>query len=211
MSLNEIIGVAKDLKSTAMDFVVMQVVTALMVVLQFNILGYYHGAKEVALYGLLSQIYIVLQMPFVVLFQPMWTRFVVLLKENRLQDVLQILKQYYIAAVLYSVVIFVTFYALEYLLPLVSKDPIKVNLNVRLLYAFCCFLGLCFGGVVGSIVSAMGKTRSLMQLNIAQLTLFLLIAFLFTPTYSILGIVLAVATNYLLSVPYLIYHAKKVF
>jgi O-antigen/teichoic acid export membrane protein len=210
MSYKEIVHVVKKLRSTAADFVVMQIVSALIVVLQFNMLGYYKGAKEVAVYGYLTQIATAIQMPLIILLQPMWTKFVQLIKLQKLDEVKAMTKRYHMITGAYS--IFISFFfvvALNPITALITKEPMLVGLDLRLLFALNCCLGLAFGGFLSMITASLNLTRTMMFVNIGQVTLFLVSSYLLVPKFSIVGTVIACLTSFTLAIPFYYFRVRN--
>lgn len=203
LSFKYIYDIIKKLRSVGIDFIVMQVVGTLMVALQFNLLGYFENAIEVGKYGFLTQIYVAIQMPFSVIQLAIWTKFVGLLSENKKNSVKIMMYQYFKIVFAYSFLIFIFFlFLINSLIPLVIKNPFIIDFNLRFAFALSCSLGLLFGGFMGSVVIALNMTRAMVWINISQLFLFLIVAFLLTPIFSILGIVIASMAGYIIMIPY---------
>ena len=203
MSIKEILMVVKELRSIAADFIVMQVVAAFVTVLPFSILGYYQGAKEVAVYGYLMQIAGAIQLPLVILLQPMWTKFVQLIKTGKYEEVKVMTKKYHVIAGLYSVFISLFFLiALNAVTGLITKEPMQVNIAVRLVFTVNCCLGLVFGGFLSMLTAALNLTRSMMLINILQLVLFVVSSLFLVPHFSLVGTVLSCLTSYTLAIPF---------
>ena len=210
IGIDKVVSTLRELRAVGVDFLSMQIVSTLMVVLQFNLLGYFKGAPEVAKYGLMSQIFIAIQMPFTILSQPLWTKFVLLNSLGNKSQIRIMMLDYLRAASGYGVFVLAFFtIGLERLLPLVLKRPLNIGFDLSLSFGISCCLGLLFGGGMGAMIAALGLTRSFALVSIAQFVLFLVAALLLTPALGSTGMVIATIVSYFVSVPYLVLALKK--
>ena len=202
--------VFKDLYRTGMDYFIIQVVGVLILTLQYSILAYYHGVASVASYGIMFQVLIAIQIPFSVLQQPLWSKFVELIAINKYHEVGVALKKYIKLAGVYSLFILVIYLLfLPIILGYVMKQPIESSFELRLGFSLWAIAGLLAGGGVGACLLAMNLTRELAYINIFQFIVFIGAAFIFVPHYSAVGMIGSIILMYIVTMPIIFTLLKK--
>jgi O-antigen/teichoic acid export membrane protein len=180
----------------------MQIVATLLGALQFTLLGILLGAEAVTPYALMSQATMALQVPLVVLQQPLWTRFTALRDAGQRGAIRRMFGQYLVVATAYSVVagaalIWLTNPVLAFLL----GPAITISIELRVGFAILCGLGLVAGGNLGALLLSLNLSRANAWLSVAQLVVFLAAAFALVPRVGSIGMLASVILTYVVAVP----------
>lgn len=209
IKFNTIKSVFLDLYKTGIDFIVIQASGIIVLGLQFSILAYYHGAESVAPYGIMFQILLAIQIPFTVLQQPLWSKFVELHHQSRHKEIGYAINKYIKAALLYSIAISLIFICLlPFIFPYFIKQQIFIPIGLRIGFSIWAGMGLIFGGGVGASLLAMNLTRQAAIISIIQVIIFIICSLLLVPQYGAVGMITSIVLMYFITAP-IIYRLLK--
>jgi O-antigen/teichoic acid export membrane protein len=190
------------LREGSLDFMLMQAATLLTYSLQFTILAIYRGVEEVALYGLITQVLIALQIPFTVLQQPMWTRMTQLVYAGDFVRIKNMFMKYLGYACCYSLAATcVMLFLLNPILALFLHKSIFIPFGLRMGFAVACTLGLIAGGGCGTVMLALNLSRPMAFLGLGQLIIFLGCVFSFVPAFGAVAMISSVNATYIIAIP----------
>ncbi|NVN91172.1 MAG: hypothetical protein HXX11_11290 [Desulfuromonadales bacterium] len=192
----------RSLRGGSFDFMLMQTATMLMYSLQFTVLAIYRGVEEVAQFSLITQVLIVLQVPFTVMHHPMWTRMSQLAYTGDFARIKKMIIKYLGYACCYSLAAtcFILF-LVNPILPFVLHKPIFFSFGLRMGFAITCTLGLIAGGGCGSVLLALNLSRPVALLALGQLIIFLGCVFSFVPEFGAVAMISSVSVTYILVIP----------
>jgi O-antigen/teichoic acid export membrane protein len=202
LNIEELRPVLRESRRSGYDFMMIQSVAAFAAASQFAILAYFHGAEAVAPFGIMFQVMLASQAPFITLIQPMWAKVAQLAKIGDLVNIRHLLRTYLKVAAVYSLLPIVFFlFLVNPVLALLLKTSMIMPLDIRVGFALWTVLGLLFGGGLGSIILGMDLTRQMAWISFGQVVVFVAVALAAVPSLAALGVIISVCSGYLVSAP----------
>ncbi|TDQ09947.1 lipopolysaccharide biosynthesis protein [Pedobacter metabolipauper] len=210
--MTDVLLVIKDLQRTGYNFIIIQLTGILIVSSQFSLLAHYQGAERVAGFGIMFQVMLAIQIPILVLQQPLWSKFAQLNLQNDTLTIKSALKKYIRYSIFYSgFIALVLIVFIPYLLPLVIHEHLDIPLNLRIGFSIYSAFVLIFGGFTVGLF-AMNLTRQMAIVSIIQCVVFFIGANLAVPSFGGSGMIAVLILMHVVTIPILLNVFKqKVF